>query len=142
MPNTLTTALNLLKLADNTANWGTLTNATLSLLDALAALGSLAVAAKDVDVTTGASTSLFIKVSAGQFMKSDGTIVTYAGTASQAVTGSTTNYVYLTDSGTLTVNTTGFPAAATKRVQLATVTTDSTKVTAITDKRICWVSCG
>lgn len=106
------------------------------ILEALEALATLSVRPAEVP-----STTLNVAVAGGTFIKSDGTLVTYAGTASQALTLSATNYLYLTDAGVLTVNTTGFPAA-TFHVRLATVTTGATTVTAITRERIAWSSAG
>jgi len=69
---------------------------------------------KDGDLTCG--------VWAGEFM--DGrTVRTYAGSAENALTDDSTNYVYLTAAGVLTINTTGWPAAA--HVPLATIATGS-----------------
>lgn len=107
-----------------------------AILEELEALASLA-----VRPTEDPSTTLNVAVAPGTFIKSDGTLVTYAGTASQALTTAATNYLYLTDAGVLTVNSTGFPAA-TFHVPLATVTTDATTVTAITRERIVWSSVG
>src|SRR4051794_14624081 len=108
MPDSYTTHLNILKAANNgyVDTWDLVLNAILDSLDALNALGAGAVAEADPLVP-----SANVKVSAVSFRKSDGTIVTYAGTASQAMTLSATNYVYLTDSGVLTVSTSSFPAA-------------------------------
>ena len=136
MPDTFTTALALRKPANNDPNWDALLNANFDLLDALAALGSLAVATVAVP-----STTLAVKVSAGKFFASDGSVVSYAGASSQALTASATNYLYLTNAGTLTVNTTGFPAD-TFQVRLAIATTDATKVTALADARAFAFSAG
>lgn len=106
------------------------------LLDALAAIGSLAVATTEIP-----STTLNVKVSAGTFRQSDGTLASYAGTASQALAASQTNYIYLTNAGTLTVNTTGFPAD-TFHVRLAIATTNASTVTAIQDARLFAFSTG
>ena len=67
------------------------------------------------------SATLNVHVAAGSYLKQDGTIGVYAGSASQAMTASMTNYLYLdlTNSGVITVNTSGFPATA--HVRLATV---------------------
>ena len=54
-------------------------------------------------------------------------------TASQAVTASATNYVYLRNSGTLTVNITGWPSAPTLYVPLAVVVAGSAAITSVTD---------
>ena len=51
------------------------------------------------------------------------------------MTTAATNYVYLTDSGTLTVNTSGWPAS-TNIVRLAVVVAGATTITSVTDARI------
>lgn len=136
MPDTFTSSVGLRKPADNAQDWDTLLNANFDLLDALAALGSLAVATTEVP-----STTLNVKVSAGTFRQSDGTLATYSGTASQALTLSATNYLYLTNAGVLTVNTSGFPAD-TFHVRLAIVTAGATTVTAVADARLFAFSTG
>lgn len=100
-------------------------DANLDLIDSFGAIGALAVAAREVP-----STSLNVRVSAGSFRKADGSIVAYAGTSSQAVTTATTNYVFLTDAGVLTVNTSGFPSNC---VRLATVVAAATTITSVAD---------
>lgn len=116
-------------------SWGTTLNTALDGIDAQAAIGPLATTLHEIP-----STTLNIKVAAGTFVKSDGTLVTYAGTASQAMTTAATNYVYLTDAGALTVNTTGFPVTA--HVRLATVVAGATTLTSITDSRLPFRSAG
>lgn len=136
MSTTYTASIGLHKPALNDRNWHEPLLATIDALDSLAPIGGLCVTLTEVP-----STTLNVKASAGSFRKSDGTIVSYAGTASQALTASATNYLYLTDSGTLTVNTTGFPAA-TWHVRLATAVCDGTTVTGIADGRLSAVSSG
>jgi hypothetical protein len=65
---------------------------------------------KDGDLTFG--------VRPGRYLNGD-TAVNYAGATDQALTDDATNYIYLTAAGTLTVNTTGFPA--TSHLPLATI---------------------
>ncbi len=91
------------------AGWGATLNTDLSALDALAPIGALAVTLHEVP-----STSLNVTVAAGSYVQQDGTIGTYAGASSQAVTTAMTNYIYLdlTARGSLIVNTTGFPTTA------------------------------
>ena len=110
--------------------WGATYNTIVTTLDGFNALGALAVTLAEVP-----SASLNVAVAAGSYRKADGTIATYAGTASQAVTTAATNYVYLTDSGTLTVNTSGWPAS-TNIVRLAVVVAGATTITSVTDARI------
>lgn len=128
MSSTYTTNLNLEKPGNNDGGWDVPWRAVLDYLDALTPLGTLAVERTEVP-----SASLNVKVSAGSFRKADGTAVAYAGTASQAMTASSTNYVYLTDAGVLTVNTTGFPAG--NIVPLATVVAGGSTITSVTDVR-------
>lgn len=56
----------------------------------------------------------------------------YAGSATNALTDDSTNYIYLTAAGVLTKNTTGFPdKASTPHVPLATVATGSASAGAV-----------
>lgn len=135
MANTYTSKNNFAKPALNDTGWNTTLNANLDQVDTVAAVGGLAVALTEVP-----SASLNVKVAAGTFRASTGTIVSYAGTSSQALTASNTNYVYLTDAGTLTVSTSAFPGTA--HVRLATVVVGGSTVTSITDSRLPFVSAG
>ena len=72
-------------------------------------------AVKDGDATFG--------VWSGEFTDGVSTIA-YAGSSGNALTADATNYIYLTRSGVLTVNTTGFPTDA-AHVPLATILTDA-----------------
>ena len=70
---------------------------------------------KDGDLTFG--------VRAGRYFNGD-TAVNYSQVTGQALTNNATNYIYLTASGTLTVNTTGFPTpSVTPHIPLATILT-------------------
>jgi hypothetical protein len=120
----------------NDTNYVTTFSTTFNLLDGIKAIGALA-----VNFTEHPSASLNVAIAGGSYRKSDGTIVTYAGSASQAMTASNTNYLYLTDAGVLTINTTGFPAS-TNMVPLATVVAGGSSITSITDSRIPFISCG
>src|SRR5262249_18504092 len=138
---TFTPNLNLVLLATGARGWGDVVNTTLTTLDGQTTLGSLAVAPADVDPTTGAPTSLRVKVAAGSFRKSDGTFLAFAGNTGTALPASQLSYVYLDDTAALQVNQTGFPAGA-NLVRLATVTTGSAAVTLIHDQRVPFVSFG
>ncbi|MCC6681766.1 MAG: hypothetical protein IT445_12765 [Phycisphaeraceae bacterium] len=59
----------------------------------------------------------------------------FAGAAQQVVTASQTNYVYLDSSGTLIINTSGFPADRSTFMPLAEVVTTAAAITQITDCR-------
>ncbi len=132
MSNTYTTNTRLAKPGASDRGWGTTLNANADVLDALAPVGGLVVAP-----TEQPSTTLNVRVAAGRFVRSTGVEVSYGGTASQALTASTTSYLYLTDAASpvLTVNTTGFPAAGTPHLPLATVATGASSVALVTDRR-------
>jgi streptogramin lyase len=130
---TFTTNLKIAKPADNELSWGTTLNANSDLIDSLSPIGSLFVSAAE-----SPSTSLNIRVTAGSYRKADGTIGTFAGTASFALSPSVTNYVWLTDSGTLTAGT-AWPTGS--QVRLAIVPTGASTVTSVADARIVCMSC-
>ncbi len=116
--------------ATGDASWGITANADFTLLDAQTPLGALG-----CQPTTQPSTSLYVKVAAGQFVNSTGAIVSFAGFASLLLTASATNYLYLTDAGAIVVDTTGFPAS-TFHVRIASVVTSASAVTSVTDARV------
>ncbi len=112
-------------------NWNVAVNGNCTSIDGQAPVGGLAVSVKEVP-----SASLNVAIAGGNYLKQDGTIATFAGVSSRAMGASTTNYVYLdvTNSGTLVVNTTGFPITA--HVRLAVVGTGAGTVTSIVDSRV------
>lgn len=113
--------------------WGAPMNANTTLLDGLTPIGSLTVTLTEVP-----SASLNVKVSAGQYINQAGTAASYAGASSTAMTASSTNYLYLAGSGTLTVNTTGFPSGGTLYCPLAVVVASTATITSIADARVCF----
>jgi hypothetical protein len=142
VPNpTFTPNLNLVLLAAATRGWGDVVNATYSTIDGLTPVGSLAVAPADLDPVTGASTSLRVKVSAGSFRKSDGTSVSFAGSAGTTLPASQVSYLYLDDSGNLQANQTGVPTGV-NVVPLASVVAGASTVTRVTDRRAPFMSFG
>ena len=132
---TTTTRLELAKPATGDMGWGATWNANADLLDIVQALGALFVTPHE-----SPSASLNISVSAGRFNKTDGSIVTYAGSASFAVTTAITNYLWLTDAGVLTLGT-AWPTN-TFHVPLATVVAGATTITSIADARVNLSSAG
>lgn len=78
---------------------------------------------KDGDTTCG--------IFSGEFMDG-GTVRTYAGAGTQALTNDDTNYVYLTSAGALVINVTGFPSAP--HVPLATIAVGTDSAAAVTSK--------
>jgi hypothetical protein len=113
------------------ATWNNELNANRLILDAINAVGDLAVTTHEIP-----SASLLIDVAAGLFLDQASIVTSYAGSTSNAVTLSTTSYVYLTNTGTLTINTTGFPAAPTLYVPLAVVVAGATTIVSVSDRRV------
>ena len=137
MANTYTTNVQLAMPAPGDRTWNVPVNGNAQVLDALAPLGALAVVTTEVP-----SATLNVHVAAGSYLRQDGTIGMYAGSASQAMTASLTNYLYLdlTNSGVITVSTSGFPATA--HVRLATVVAGPSSITSITDARVAFYVIG
>lgn len=79
---------------------------------------------------TGTTTGLTYGYKAGRIR--DGTTITNVAAGTIAMTASTTNYVEVSGAGTVSTNTTGFTAG---RYPMATVTTDGSSITGVTDKR-------
>src|SRR5512146_786465 len=130
MATTYTTNTKLQKPASGDTSWDVPINANADALDALASIGGLAVTLVETP-----SASLNVKVAAGSYRQQDGTIGTYAGTASQAITTATTKVLYLdlAAAGALTVAA-AYPTTA--HVRIATVVAGATTITSITDDRI------
>jgi hypothetical protein len=137
MSTTYTPNANLAQPALGDTGWSTPMNGNTTILDGVTAIGSLAVTLTEVP-----SASLSVKIAAGNCVQQSGTLVTYAGISSTAMTASATNYAYLdlTASGALTVNTTGFPTTA--HMRLAIVVAGSATITSITDQRVPFLVCG
>jgi hypothetical protein len=131
MSNTYTPNVQLAMPASGDRTWNVALNANCSTLDALAPVGSLAVA-----TTEAPSASVNVKVAPGAYLRQDGTIGKFAGVSSRAMTISATNYLYLdlTNSGTLTLNTTGFPSTA--HVRLAVVIAGAATISSVADSRV------
>jgi hypothetical protein len=129
MATTYTSNTKLGKPAVADRNWNVPVNANADLLDALEPIGGLCVASAEVP-----SASLTVDVAPGKYQKRDGTVGTFAGVASFTLAASQTSMLYLTDVGSLTVATGGYPA--TSHVRLATVVTSATTVTSVTDDRV------
>jgi hypothetical protein len=133
MSTTYTANAKLAQPATGDTGWGPVANGNMTTLDGVNAIGDLAVTLTEVP-----SASLNVKISAGQYIAQAGTAATYAGASSTAMTASSTNYIYLTGSGTKTVNTTGFPAGPTLYCPLAVVVAGSSTITSVADARVCF----
>jgi hypothetical protein len=131
MANTYTPNVQLAMPAPGDRIWNVPVNGNAQVLDALAPVGALAVVTTEVP-----SSTLNVHVATGSYLRQDGTIGTYAGSASQTMTASTTNYLYLdlTRSGMCVVNTSSFPATA--HVRIATVVAGPSSITSIADARV------
>ena len=129
MSTSYTTNLKLGQPATGDRGWGETTNTTLSTVDVLAPIAAGCVTLHEVP-----SASLNVAVAPATVLKSDGTIGTYAGGTS-TLNSNTTTYLYLNTGLSLNVNTSSWPN--TSHVRLATVTTNSTTVTGVTDARVC-----
>jgi len=136
MSTTYSTVLRLKKPGNADRGWDTPINANADALDLISPLSALFVSTAEYP-----STSLGVRVAAGSFVSSTGTLVSYAGTSSFAVTTAATNYLYLTDAGVLTANTIGFPAGV-AIIELATVVAGATTITSVADARIAYGSGG
>jgi hypothetical protein len=137
MSNTYTPAIALAMPASGDRTWNVALNANAAALDALNPVGDLAVTGTEFP-----SATLNVRVAPGVYVRQDGTVATYAGVSSVALTAAATNYLFLdlTTSGTLIVNTTGFPT--TSHVRLAVGVTGGAAVTSIADARVAFTVCG
>jgi hypothetical protein len=119
--------------ATSDRNWDVPINANTEVLDGLTAIGCLA-----VTTTETPSVTLHVAISPGNFVKSDGTVVGFAGAPVFAVPASSTVYLWLTDAGVLTSGP-SFPTTA--HLRLAHVVVGSTSILHVVDERIqCSVS--
>lgn len=136
MSTTYTANAKLAKPGVGDQGWGPVLTGDLDALDALAPLGGLAVSPKEVP-----SATLNVAVAAGSYVNPDGSIGTYAGTASQAIPAGVTRVLYLdlASAGALTVAT-SYPT--TPHVRLATVVTGGSNISSITDNRVAFSACG
>jgi hypothetical protein len=131
---TYTTNLKLAKPATAERDWGTMCNSNADGLDRNNGLADLFVSLAEVP-----SASLHVRVAPGVYVRQDGTVGSYAGSASQAIPASTTRVLYLDASGTLTVAA-SYPSTA--HTRLATVVAGASTITSITDDRVLATTCG
>lgn len=129
MSNTYTPNTKMAMPAIGDTGWSVPVNTNTATLDSLAPVGGLAVAPTEIP-----SATLNVAVAAGSFVTPWGSVVSYAGATSQAVTASTVTCLWLTATGTLTTGS-SFPSG-TFYVPLASVVAGSTTITSITDSRI------
>jgi hypothetical protein len=128
MATTYTANVGLQKPATSDRHWDVPINANADALDGMTAIGGLAVV-----TTETPSAILGIDVTPGNFIKSDGTIVGFAGMTPHAVPASSTVYLWLTDAGLLTSGQ-SFPTSA--HLRLAQVVSGPTSVLQVVDERV------
>lgn len=130
MSTSYSAALNMQQPAVADPNWGPPLLTNITILDSQNAIGDLAVATAEVP-----SASLNVKVSAGNVIAQDGSVITYAGIASQAIPASSSKILYLdgTSSWALTIGT-SYPT--TPHVKLASIVTGLSTITSIADGRV------
>ncbi len=112
-------------IAEDATNWIDTANQQADWLDKAGKLSNELRVYKDGDLTYG--------IYPGNFHAADGSIVTYAGSTGNAVSGATTTLIWLDNSGTLhTTVGSGFTYGV---ITLATIVAGST-ITSITDNRV------
>lgn len=132
MANTYTSNVKLAMPSTGDTGWSVPVNSNCTTLDNMNPVGDLAVTTKEVP-----SSSLNVAVSGGQYINQDGSISTFAGSTSQAITASTTAVLYLdlTSAGALTVAG-SYPT--TPHVRLATVVAGGSSLSSVSDNRQCF----
>ena len=115
-------------------NWDVTINANSDLLDGMSAIGRLV-----VTPTESPSATLNVRVTSGSYLRADGTIGVFAGVTSFSLTPSSTSFLWLTDSGTLTLSS-AFPTTA--HVRLAHAVTGASSILATIDERVGPQTCG
>lgn len=108
--------------------WDVPINANTDALDAMTAVGSLVVTATETP-----SVTLRVRVAPGTFVKADGTVGTFIGSPAFVVPASTTVYLWLDGSGSLTAGP-AFPTST--HLRLARVVSGTAAVSQVVDQRI------
>jgi len=126
MATTYTTKAKLRKPAKNDGSWNVPLNSNADVIDGMNPATALMATLNEIP-----STSRTIAVAPGVYIKGDGTLGTYAG-GTLTLTASTTRYVYLDSSYTLT-SATGWPGGL--HTPIAVVVVGTTTITSITDSR-------
>ena len=128
MPTTYSANARLQKPGVADRQWDLPINANTDAIDAMTAVGSLV-----VTTTETPSVALKIRVAAGTFIQSNGKVGQFAGSATFAVPGSTTTYLWLDGTGALASGL-AFPAAA--HLRLAHVVAGPNSILQVVDERI------
>ncbi len=133
MATTYTTNVRLQKPAAADRLWDVPLNANADYLDSLASVGGFAVTTLEVP-----SASLSCRIAAGTYLKSNGTLGSYAG-GSLTLTASASLVIWLTDGGTVGSGT-AWPVAP--YMPLAQVTTAASTIAQIVDARVPYQTAG
>jgi hypothetical protein len=134
MSTSHTTNALLAKPATSDRYWDIPLNANADFLDGISSIGRLLVTPAEVP-----SASLNVRVTSGSYVRGDGTAGTFAGVSSYTLPASSTVFLWLTDSGTLS-SSSAFPTTA--HVRLAHVVTSASSVQAVVDERAGPQTCG
>ena len=134
MATTYTTNVQINKPTVADRYWDVPLNANADYLDGLAAIGGLA-----VTPTEKPSVSLTCRITAGTYLKADGSYGSFAGAVSLALGPNAISFVWLTDAGVAAVGP-SYPSAP--HVRLAEIHTDPSKVVQAIDARIVYQSVG
>jgi hypothetical protein len=127
---TYTTNARLQKPGTADRGWDVPINANADALDAMAAIGGLA-----VTVTESPSASLNVRAAPGTFVMADGTIGAFGGATGIALPASATTCLWLSPTGVMAQGA-SFPSTA--HVRLAQVVTGATTVAQVIDQRVCF----
>jgi hypothetical protein len=114
--------------ATSDRNWDVPLNANAEALDGMTAIGGLA-----VTTTEYPSATLQVAVSPGNFIKSDGTVVSFAGASVYVIQASSKVDLWLTDAGVVNSGS-SFPTTA--HLRLAQVVSGTTSIDQIIDERV------
>jgi hypothetical protein len=115
-------------------NWDVQLNANFDALDGMTAIGGLVVTPADPR-----SATLSVRISQGNYRKSDGSIGAFAGVSSYLLAAETATFLWLTDAGALSAGA-AFPTTA--HVRLASVATGTNSIISVNDQRVQCASSG
>ena len=128
MATTYTAKARFQKPGTSDRQWDVPINANVDALDAMTAVGSLA-----VTTTETPSATLQVQISAGTFIKVDGSVGSFGGSPAFVVPASATVYLWLDGSGAL-ISGSAFPASA--HLRLAHVVSGAGSVAQVVDERV------
>ena len=128
MATTYTANARLQKPATSDRSWDVPINANADALDAMSAIGGLAVTTSETP-----SATLQVVVAPGNFVNSSGVLGGFAGAPTFVVPASTTAYLWLSDAGMLTSGP-SFPTSA--HMRLARVISGPTSILQLVDERV------